>query len=39
MGEKAIKTRYGDKELKEFEQIIDKKLEKSKSHPIVFNKM
>ena len=31
MGEKAIKTRYGDKELKEFEQIIDKKLEKSKS--------
>jgi len=31
MGEKAIKTRYGDQELKEFEQIIDKKLEKSKS--------
>ena len=31
MGEKAIKTRYGDIELKEFEQIIDKKLEKSKS--------
>ena len=31
MGEKAIKTRYGDKELQEFEQIIDKKLEKSKS--------
>ncbi len=31
MGEKAIKTRYGDNELQEFEQIIDKKLEKSKS--------
>jgi len=31
MGEKAIKTRYGDNELSEFEQIIDKKLEKSKS--------
>jgi len=30
MSEKAIKTRYGDKELKEFEQIIDKKLEKSR---------
>lgn len=30
MSEKAIKTRYGDKELMEFEQIIDKKLEKSK---------
>jgi RNA polymerase-binding transcription factor DksA len=30
MGEKAIKTRYGDKELQEFEQIIDKKLEKSR---------
>ncbi len=29
MSEKAIKTRYGDKELKEFEQIIDKKLEKA----------
>jgi RNA polymerase-binding transcription factor DksA len=30
MGEKAIKTRYGEKELREFEQIIDKKLEKAK---------
>jgi len=30
MSEKAIKTRYGDNELIEFEQIIDKKLEKSK---------
>ncbi len=30
MSEKAIKTRYGDKELEEFEQIIDKKLEKSR---------
>ena len=30
MSEKAIKTRYGDKELKEFEQIIDKNLEKSR---------
>jgi RNA polymerase-binding transcription factor DksA len=29
MSEKAIKTRYGDKELREFEQIIDKKLEKA----------
>ena len=29
MSEKAIKTRYGDKELKEFEQIINKKLEKA----------
>ena len=30
MSEKAIKTRYGENELMEFEQIIDKKLEKSK---------
>ncbi len=30
MSEKAIKTRYGDDELREFEQIIDKKLEKSR---------
>ena len=29
MSEKAIKTRYGDKELREFEEIINKKLEKS----------
>ncbi len=29
MSEKAIKTRYGDEELREFEEIIDKKLEKS----------
>lgn len=31
MSEKAIKTRYGDEELREFEDIIDKKLEKSKT--------
>ena len=31
MSEKAIKTRYGDEELKEFEEIIDKKLEKSRN--------
>ena len=30
MSEKAVKTRYGDNELIEFEQIIDNKLEKSK---------
>ena len=30
MSEKAIKTRYADDELREFEQIIDKKLEKSR---------
>ena len=30
MSEKAIKTRYSDDELRDFEQIIDKKLEKSK---------
>lgn len=29
MSEKAIKTRYNDEELREFEEIIDKKLEKS----------
>ena len=30
MSEKAIKTRYSDDELRDFEQIIDKKLEKSR---------
>lgn len=30
MSGKAIKTRYGDQELREFEEIINKKLEKSK---------
>lgn len=31
MSEKALKTRYSDEELKEFENIINRKLEKSKS--------